>query len=204
MGTEPGRSQSASSPAFDGASLEDRRVAFLIAAEGAEQAEVLRPWEAVSIAGGRPVLVCPHEREAQLFDRLDRGTRFPVDVPLAEAAGADYDALMLPGGLANADGLRTDPEAVRFVRSFFASGKPVAAICQAPWLLVEADLVHDRALTSSPSLRTDIVNAGGTWLEDQVVVSESGPNVLVTSGWPQDLPAFCHTMVQRFAGAIPG
>lgn len=202
MGTEHGRSQTASSPAFEGASLEERRVAFLIAAEGAEQSEVLRPWEAVSIAGGRPVLVCPQVGEAQLFDRLDRATRFPVDVRLAEAEGADYDALVLPGGVANPDGLRMDPEAVRFARSFFAAGKPVAATCQAPWLLVEADLVRNRALTSAPSLRTDIANAGGTWLDDQVVVSESGPNVLVTSGRPQDLPAFCHTMVQRFADAV--
>lgn len=202
MGTEYGRSQTASSPAFEGASLEEHRVAFLIAAEGAEQSEVLRPWEAVSIAGGRPVLVCPQTGEAQLFDHLDRGTRFPVDVRLAEAEGADYDALVLPGGVANPDGLRMDPEAVRFARSFFAAGKPVAAICQAPWLLVEADLVRNRALTSAPSLRTDIVNAGGMWLDDQVVVSESGPNVLVTSGRPQDLPAFCHTMVQRFADAV--
>jgi protease I len=203
MGTNLGRSQTASSPAFAGASLEERRVAFLIGPEGAEQSEVLRPWEAVSIAGGRPVLVCSQGREAQLYDHLDKGTRFPVDVRLAEAAGADYDALVLPGGLANSDGLRMDPEAVRFTRSFFASGKPVAAICHAPWLLVEADLVRDRRLTSSPSLRTDIANAGGTWLDDQVVVSDRGPNVLVTSGRPQNLPAFCHTMVRRFAGALP-
>lgn len=203
MGTENARSRSASSPAFDGASLVDRKIAFLVAAEGAEQSEMLRPWEAVSMAGGQPVLVCPQDGEAQLFDHLDRGTQLPVDVKLADAAGADYDALVLPGGVANPDMLRTDPEAVRFARSFFAAGKPVAAICHAPWLLVEADLVRDRSLTSWPSLRTDIANAGGKWRDERVVVCDRGPNVLVTSRKPQDLPAFCQSMVRRFADAAP-
>lgn len=183
--------------------LAGRRIAFLIAAEGAEQSEMLRPWEAVAAAGGTPQLVCPQEGEAQLFEHLDRGRTMPVDRTLAQADPADYDALVLPGGVANPDQLRTDPAAVRFAQSFFAAGKPVAAICHAPWLLVEADLVKDRSLTSWPSLHTDIANAGGAWRDEEVVVCEGGPNVLVTSRKPQDLTAFCATAVERFADAAP-
>lgn len=195
--------QTASAPAFDGASLAGRKVAFLIAPEGAEQSEMLRPWEAVAMAGGHAVLVCPQEGEAQLFEHLDRGMRLPVDRPLSEVAAGDFDALVLPGGVANPDMLRTQPKAVDFVRALFAAGKPVAAICHAPWLLVEGDLVRDRTLTSWPSLRTDIANAGGTWRDEAVVVCESGPNTLVTSRKPLDLPAFCDAMVQQFADAAP-
>jgi protease I len=183
--------------------LAGRRIAFLIAAEGAEQSEMLRPWEAVVAAGGTPQLVCPQEGEAQLFEYLDRGRTMPVDRTLAQADPADYDALVLPGGVANPDRLRTDPAAVGFAQAFFATGKPVAAICHAPWLLVEAGLVKDRTLTSWPSLHTDIANAGGAWRDEEVVVCEGGPNVLVTSRKPQDLTAFCATAVQRFADAAP-
>jgi protease I len=194
--------ETASAPEPGGAQrLAGRTVAFLIAPEGAEQSETLRPWEAVTAAGGRAVLVCPEEGEAQLFEHLTAGERIPVDRVLRDAHAADFDALILPGGVANPDMLRTDPEAVRFVRAFFAAGKPVAAICHAPWLLVEAELVERRTLTSWPSLRTDITNAGGTWRDERVVVCESGPNALVTSRNPQDLPAFCDTLVQRFAHA---
>ncbi|MBR7828021.1 type 1 glutamine amidotransferase [Actinospica sp. MGRD01-02] len=193
--------QSDSKRAFDGASLADRNVAFLIAAEGAEQSETLRPWEAVNMAGGRAVLVCPQEGEAQLFDHLDRGQRMPVDLVLSDASAADFDALVLPGGVANPDFLRLDEDATRLVRAFFAAGKPVAAICHAPWLLVEADLVRDRSLTSWPSLRTDIGNAGGRWRDEPVVVDEQGPNTLVTSRKPQDLPEFCDALVRSFAAA---
>ena len=191
----------ASSPAFEGASLQGREIAFLIAREGAEQSEMLRPWEAVTVAGGHPVLVCPQEGEAQLFEHLDRGKLVPVDRKLSDADPAGFDALVLPGGVANPDMLRTDPEAVRFAQAFFAAGKPVAAICHAPWLLVEADLVRDRTLTSWPSLRTDIVNAGGDWRDERVVVCENGPNLLLTSRKPQDLPPFCEALVRGFAGA---
>ena len=193
--------QSDSKPAFAGASLADRNIAFLIAAEGAEQSETLRPWEAVAAAGGRAVLVCPQEGEAQLFDHLDRGRRMPVDLVLRDASAADFDALVLPGGVANPDFLRLDEDATRLVRAFFAAGKPVAAICHAPWLLVEADLVRDRSLTSWPSLRTDIGNAGGRWRDEPVVVDEQGPNMLVTSRKPQDLPEFCDALVRGFAPA---
>lgn len=195
--------RAASSPASDGASLAGREVAFLIAPEGAEQSEVLRPWEAVRMAGGHPVLVCPKEGEAQLFEHLDRGRPMPVDRTLSEASPADFDALVLPGGVANPDMLRTDPAAVGFVRAFFDAAKPVAAICHAPWLLVEADVVRERALTSWPSLRTDIANAGGRWCDEPVVVSAGGPNVLVTSRKPQDLPMFCEAMVRQFVDTTP-
>jgi protease I len=151
------------------------------------------------MAGGHAVLLCPQEGEAQLFEHLDRGRKLPVDRALSAAAPADYDALVLPGGAANPDMLRTDREAVDFVRALFAAGKPVAAICHAPWLLVEAELVKDRTLTSWPSLPTDIGNADGAWRDEEVVVCEDGPNVLITSHKPQDLPVFCDTLVQRFA-----
>jgi protease I len=199
----PAPQRLASTPAFDGASLAGREIAFLVAPEGAEQSETLRPWEAVAMAGGHAVLVCPREGEAELFDDLDRGRRMPVDRLLADASPADFDALVLPGGVANPDQLRTDPAAVEFARAFFAAGKPVAAICHAPWLLVEADLVHMRTLTSWPSLHTDIANAGGAWRDAPVVVCEDGPNVLVTSRRPQDLPMFCEAMVECFADAAP-
>ncbi len=184
---------------IDDTTLSGRKIAFLIAAEGAEQSEMQRPWEAVTKAGGHAVLVCPQDGEAQLFDHLDRGARLPVDVKLEDADAADFDALVLPGGVANPDLLRLDEDATRFARAFFAAGKPVAAICHAPWLLVEADLVRDRTLTSWPSLRTDIGNAGGRWRDEAVVVDDQGPNTLVTSRKPQDLPQFCDTLVRRFA-----
>ncbi|HWG26135.1 type 1 glutamine amidotransferase domain-containing protein [Actinospica sp.] len=193
----------ASRSASDGASLTGRNVAFLVAAEGAEQSEMLQPWEAVTMAGGRAVLVCPQEGEAQLFDHLDRGRRLPVDLKLRDADAADFDTLVLPGGVANPDMLRLDEDATRFARAFFAAGKPVAAICHAPWLLVEADLVRDRTLTSWPSLRTDIGNAGGRWRDEAVVVDEQGPNTLVTSRRPQDLPEFRDSLVRCFA-SMPG
>lgn len=186
---------------FDAPALEGREIAFLIAPEGAEQSEMLRPWEAVTKAGGHPVLVCPEEGQAQLFERFDRRRKLPVDRAVTAAAPADYDALVLPGGIASPDMLRTDPESVEFVRAFFEAGKPVAAICHAPWLLVEAGVVKDRMLTSGPSLHTDIVNAGGAWRAESVVVCDNGPNVLITGGRTRDLPAFCSTLVQQFANA---
>jgi protease I len=184
-----------------GTALNDKTIAFLIASEGAEQDEMLQPWQAAVAEGGRPVLVCPEPGEAQLFEHLDRGQKLPVDLTLADANPDDFDALVLPGGVANPDRLRTQPEAVKFATAFFTARKPVAAICHAPWLLVEADLVRDRTLTSWPSLHTDIVNAGGHWVDERVVVCKDGPNVLVTSRKPQDLPAFCQAMTEQFAAA---
>jgi len=145
-------------------------VAFLAAAEGTERVELTEPWQAVRDIGGRPVLVSPAPREI----------------------------LVLPGGVANPDQLRTDADAVAFVRGFLEAGQPVAAICHAPWTLIEADGVRDRTLTSWPSLRTDLRNAGAAWVDEQVVVCEKGPSVLVTSRRPQDLPAFCAAFTEVF------
>jgi protease I len=182
-----------------GTALNDRTIAFLIAPEGAEQAEVLQPWHAVLTEGGRPVLISSQPGEAQLLEHLDRGKTVHVDQTLSDADPADFDALVLPGGVANPDRLRTEPDAVRFAAAFFAAGKPVAAICHAPWLLAEADVVRGRKVTSWPSLRTDLRNAGGTWVDEQVVICDSGPNVLITSRKPQDIPAFNAAFTQQFA-----
>jgi protease I len=174
-------------------------VAFLAAAEGTEQAELTKPWEAVLAKGGRPVLVSPAEDKIQMFNHLDRGDVMDVDMPVRAADEQQFIGLVLPGGVANPDQLRTDPAAVAFVRSFFASGKPVASICHAPWTLIEADVVHGRTLTSWPSLQTDLRNAGATWVDQEVVRCSSGPNVLVSSRKPDDLPAFCKAFTELFS-----
>ena len=132
-------------------------------------------------------------------EHLERADTFPVDTTLDEVSAADFDALALPGGVANPDFLRMDDRAVAFIRGFFDAGKPVAAICHAPWILVEADAVRGRTLTSWPSLRTDIRNAGGTWVDEEVQVCSGGPNTLVTSRRPDDLKAYCQEIVQAFA-----
>jgi protease I len=184
--------------------ISGRRVAFMTANEGVEQIEFTRPWEAVLHAGGEPFLLAPESGEVQMMDHLDRADRFPVDRTLEQARPADYDALVLPGGVANPDRLRLDRRAVDLVAAMFAAGRPVAAICHAPWTLIEADLVRGRTLTSWPSLRTDIRNAGGSWLDEQVVVCSSGPNVLVTSRKPDDLDVFCATLLDQFARGNSG
>lgn len=172
--------------------LQGASVAFLAAGEGTEQSELMEPWESVLAQGGRPVLVSPSPGKIQMFQHLDRGDTMPVDVPVESARAADFAGLVLPGGVANPDQLRTDPAAVAFAGSFFTAGKPVAVICHGPWTLVEAGVVQGRVLTSWPSLRTDIVNAGGTWVDQPVVVCDNGPNVLLSSRRPQDLAAFCY------------
>lgn len=175
-----------------------RRIAFLTANEGVEQVELTEPWEAVQNAGGRPVLIAPELGEVQGFHHLDRGDTFEATLTAAEADVDAFDGLVLPGGVANPDQLRTDPDAVRLVGEFVNAGKPVAVICHGPWTLVEADVVRGRTLTSWPSLRTDIVNAGGTWQDDDVVVCTDGPNTLVSSRKPDDLPAFITEMQRAF------
>ena len=162
------------------------RVAFLVAPEGIEQVELTQPWAAVEEAGHTPVLLSTQEGRVQAFNHLDRGDTFAVDAVVSAADVAGYDALVIPGGVANPDALRTDEDAVAFVRQFVQSGKPVAAICHAPWTLVEADVVRGRTLTSWPSLRTDLRNAGATWEDEEVVVDDN----LITSRNPDDLPAF--------------
>ncbi|GGQ18447.1 type 1 glutamine amidotransferase domain-containing protein [Streptomyces roseolilacinus] len=177
------------------------RIAFLMAPEGVEQVEFTKPWQAVTDAGDSPELVSTKPGKIQAFHHLDKADTFPVDRTVDEASPDDYDALVLPGGVANPDALRMDEKAVAFVRGFFEAGKPVAAICHAPWTLVEADVLRGRRLTSWPSLRTDIRNAGGEWVDEEVVVSDDGRGTLVTSRKPDDLPAFCSAFTEEFRKA---
>jgi protease I len=174
-------------------------VAFLVAGEGTEQVELTEPWKKVQDEGGIPALVSLRPGEVSLLRHLDRGDTWPVDVTVDRARARDYAALVLPGGVANPDRLRIDERAVGFVRDFAEGGKPIAAICHALWTLVEADLVRGRTITSWPSLRTDIRNAGGNWVDREVVVSEEGNHVLVSSRKPADLPAFCETLTEQFS-----
>lgn len=178
------------------------KVAFLAAREGVEQIELTDPWQAVRQAGGKPTLVSTDSGRLQAFDHFDKADTFPVDRTVADADPDDFDALVLPGGVANPDLLRTDPKAVAFVRGFFERGKPVAAICHAPWTLVEAGVVAGRTLTSWPSLRTDITNAGGIWQDEQVVVCEAGDSTLITSRRPGDLKAFDDAMLTEFTRSV--
>jgi protease I len=173
--------------------LSGRRVAFVVAPEGVEQVELTEPWKAVADAGGQPELVSTNAGEVQAFNHLDKADTFPVDKVVTDVSAGDYDGLVLPGGVANPDILRMNPDAVHFVGEFFAQQKPVAAICHAPWTLIEADVVSGRRMTSWPSLRTDLRNAGAEWVDEQVVVD----NGLVTSRNPDDLPAFCDKVVEE-------
>jgi len=174
-------------------------VAFLAAPEGTEQVELTEPWAAVEKAGGRPQLVSTQSGQIQGLNHLDKGDTFTVHATVEDVSAADFAGLVLPGGVANPDFLRTVPRAVAFAKEFFDSGKPVAAICHAPWTLVEADAVRGRRLTSFPSLRTDIANAGGEWVDEEVVVCSAGPNKLVTSRKPDDIPAFNDALLTAFA-----
>jgi protease I len=194
-------------PATDGSvsmiTLQGRTVAFLVAPEGTEQVELTRPWQAVEEAGGTARLLSTSSGRIQAFNHLDRGDQFPVDAVVGEETVDDYDALVLPGGVANPDQLRTDKQAVGFVRGFFEAGKPVAAICHGPWTLIEADAVRGRTVTSWPSLRTDLTNAGAAWVDQELVVCEAGDSVLITSRKPDDLDAFDDALVTRFARQEP-
>jgi len=175
--------------------LQGRRVAIL-AADGVEQVELEKPRQAVLDEGATVELVSLDAGEIQaMHGDIDKGDRFPVDRKVAEVDVDDFDALLLPGGTMNPDNLRTDPAAVKFAGDFVRSGKPVGVICHGPWTLVEADVVRGRRLTSYPSIRTDIRNAGGTVVDEEVVVD----NRLVSSRNPDDLPAFCRTVVREFA-----
>jgi protease I len=176
--------------------LNGKRIAFL-ATDGVEQVELTEPWDAMREAGATCELVSLKSGTIQGFDHHDKGGTFPVDRVVSETDPSAFDALILPGGVVNPDRMRMDREAVAFVRSFLDEGRPVAAICHAPWMLVEADVVRGRTLTSWPSLRTDVRNSGGTWVDEQVVTD----GTLVTSRKPADLPAFCKTAVELIAGS---
>jgi protease I len=175
--------------------LQDKRIAFLAAPEGVEQVELTEPWKAVEGEGATRELISTEPGEIQAFNHLDKGDTFPVDRTVADADPSEFDALVLPGGVANPDFLRMDEDAVAFVRAFFEQGKPVAAICHAPWTLIEAGVVRGRRITSFPSLRTDLRNAGATWADEEVVVDAG----LVSSRRPDDLPAFCAKLVEEIA-----
>jgi protease I len=168
-------------------------VAFLTSAEGIEQAE---PWRAVQEAGHRTVLIADtQDGEVQAYQHLDKADRFPVDLAPAKADAADFDALVLPGGVANGDALRTQSAAVELVKGFAAGGKPIAVICHGGWVLVEADVVKGRRLTSWPSLQTDYRNAGATWVDEELVVDDGAPR-LISSRKPDDLPAFYDALLK--------
>jgi protease I len=177
-----------------GMELTGKRVAFL-ATDGVEQVELTEPWHAVEKAGGTPELVSLERGEIQGFDHFDKAEMLPVDRAVADADAGDYDALVLPGGVINPDILRTNETAMAFVAAFFEQGKPVGAICHGPWSLVETGVVKGRTVTSWPSLRTDIENAGGTWRDEELVIDRG----LFTSRKPADLPAFCKKLVEEVA-----
>jgi len=178
--------------------LKGKRIAFLMANEGVEQVELTQPLEAVREAGAEADLLAPEAGEAQAFEHLDKGERFPVDRVVGDADASEYDGLVLPGGVANPDQLRMKSEAVEFIRAFFEAGKPVAAICHAPWALIEADVVRGRTVTSFPSLRTDLRNAGAEWVDEEVHVDQG----LVTSRKPDDLDAFVAKAIEEFAEGV--
>ncbi len=179
--------------------LSGKRIAFLVAPEGVEQVELTEPWKAVEEAGGTPELISTEVGKIQAFNHLTPADTFEADTAAGSVTASEYDGLVLPGGVANPDNLRQDDSAVQLIRSFFDSGRPVAAICHAPWTMIEADVVRGRTLTSWPSVRTDLINAGANWVDDEVVVCSRGPNTVVSSRKPDDLPAFCSTLVETFA-----
>ena len=175
--------------------LNGKTIAFLVATEGIEQIELTEPWKAVTEAGGTAKLVSTEPGEVQAYNHLDKADTFPVDAVASDVDVADFDGLVLPGGVANPDQLRTDADAVAFTRAFFEANKPVAAICHGPWTLIEAGVVTGRTLTSWPSLQTDIRNAGGRWVDEELAVDGN----LITSRKPDDLKAFCAAAVEAFA-----
>ena len=181
------------------AKLDGKRVAILVA-DGFEQVEMTGPRKALEEAGAQTKLVSPAKGEVQGWNHFSPADRFKVDVPLEQASAGDFDALMLPGGVANPDQLRMNPKAVQFVRSFFEEGKPIGVICHGPWTLIEAGVVEDRTLTSWPSLKTDLENAGAKWVDQEVVVDRG----LVSSRNPKDIAAFNRKIVEEFAEGAHG
>jgi protease I len=178
--------------------LHGKKIAILVANEGVEQVELTSPLAALRDAGAEVELLAPEEDEIQAFNHLDKGETFTPDGSVGDADPGSYDGLVLPGGVANPDQLRTDTDAVQFVRAFFEAGKPVGAICHAPWTLINADVVDGRTLTSWPSLQTDLRNAGAEWVDEDVHVDQG----LVSSRKPDDLDAFNAKLVEEFAEGV--
>ncbi len=174
--------------------LEGKRVAILVA-EGFEQVEMVEPRKALQDAGADTEIISPASGEVQGWNHFDKADFFEVDTAVSEADAADYDALLLPGGVANPDQLRTNPDAIAFVKRFEDSGKPIAVICHGPWTLIEAGVVKGRKITSWPSLKTDLTNAGAQWVDEEVVVDRG----LVSSRKPDDIPAFCRKLIEEIA-----
>lgn len=174
--------------------LRNKKIAFLVT-DGVEQIELTRPWNDLQSAGAAVELVSLEVGEIQGMHHADKGDKFKVNKAVFEVKAADYDGLVLPGGVSNPDRLRANKEAVRFVKDFFTQSKPIAAICHGPWMLVEAGIVKGRTVTSWPSLKTDIINAGGKWVDEEVCVDQG----LVTSRKPEDLNAFCAKAIEEFA-----
>ncbi len=181
--------------------LSGKTIAFLVAPEGIEQLELTEPWKAVQDAGGTPRLLSTATGTVQAFHHLDKGDTFDVDAVVTPSEVSSYDGLVLPGGVANPDFLRTQPDAVAFVQGFAAAGKPVAVICHGSWTLVEAGVLRGKTLTSWPSLQTDIRNAGGSWVDESVHVCTENGFTLVSSRNPDDLPAFDAGLVDVFSQA---
>ena len=180
--------------------LTGKKIAFLLANSGVEQAELTTPWEALREAGAETTLIAPEKDTVQAFTNdVEKADTFDADLAVADASAADHDALVLPGGTTNADSLRQDERAVALVKAFVEAGKPIAAICHAPWTLVEAGVLEGKTLTSFPSLRTDITNGGGTWVDEESFSCPSNGWTLVTSRNPDDLPAFVEAAAAAFA-----
>ncbi len=178
--------------------LQNKKIAFLVANEGVEQVELTEPLEAVREAGAETELLAPEAGEIQAFNHLDKGETFRAERAVGEADAGEFDGLVLPGGVANPDQLRTKPEALEFVRGFFAAGKPVGVICHGPWTLIDAGVAKGRTLTSWPSLQTDLRNAGAEWVDEEVHVDQG----LVSSRKPDDLEAFNAKIVEEFAEGV--
>jgi protease I len=179
-------------------SLREKKIAFLVANEGVEQVELTKPLEAIHEAGAETVLLAPEAGDVQAFNHLDKGDTFEAERAVSDADASEFDGLVLPGGVANPDQLRTRTDALEFVRGFFAAGKPVGVICHGPWTLLEAGVLEGRTLTSWPSLQTDLRNAGAVWVDEEVHVDQG----LISSRKPDDLEAFNSKLVEEFAEGV--